>query len=60
MSRRDLGENDDGNIHNEMELLRKFYTKYPEVKYLPLTGPLNVKYGGQMRHSHPASVFVHK
>jgi hypothetical protein len=60
LSKRDLGEPVDGNLHNEMELLKKFYTKYPEVKYMPLTGPLNMKYGGQLRFSHPASIFIHK
>lgn len=46
LSKRDLAEPEDGNLHNEMELLKKFYTKYPEVKYMPVSGPINIKYGG--------------
>jgi hypothetical protein len=46
LSKRDVGEPEDGNLPQEMELLKKFYAKYPEVRYMPLTGPFTVKYGG--------------
>lgn len=37
-----------------------FYKKYPEVKYMPLMGPVRFLRGGGIEQSHPASYFVHK
>jgi hypothetical protein len=44
--RRDLKAPDDGGLPDEYQLLQKFYRKYPEIKYMPVLGPLNVKHGG--------------
>ena len=60
LGRRDLAENEHGNLDEEMELITKFYKKYPEIKYMPITGPIKYEHGGQMRFSHPASIFVWK
>jgi hypothetical protein len=43
-----------------MQLLSKFYRKYPEVKYFPQATRLNVGYGGIVEITHPAAVFVRK
>ena len=59
LGRRDLA-NYDGGQDVEMQLIKKFYWKFPEVKYMPITGPLKTLRGGGMRLTHPASVFVHK
>ena len=60
MGRRDLGEDEDNRFEEEMRLVKKFYRKYPEIKYSPVTGPTYSAYGGTMRFSHPASTFVYK
>lgn len=59
MGRRDLAHYD-GGADVEMQLIKKFYWKFPEVKYMPISGPLKTLRGGSMRFTHPASVFVHK
>lgn len=45
---------------NDMQLLSKFYKKYPEVKYFPQATRLNMGYGGIVDITHPAAVFVRK
>ena len=45
---------------HDMELLAKFYRKYPEVKYFPQATRLNFGYGGIVDITHPAAVFVRK
>lgn len=59
LGRRDLAHFDGGQ-GEEMQLIKKFYWKFPEVKYMPISGPLKTLRGGSMRLTHPASVFVHK
>ena len=59
LTTRDLAEVG-GGFDEEQQLVQKFFKKYPEIKYSPMTGPLKTLYGGQMRLSHPASVFVWK
>ncbi len=49
----------DRQVH-DMQLLSKFYKKYPEVKYMPQATRMNVGHGGQIEISHPAAVFVKK
>jgi hypothetical protein len=61
MGRRSLGEaEEDGGVPTEYNLLQKFYRKYPEIKYMPVLGPIQIKKGGQMNFSHPASIFIRK
>ncbi len=36
------------NQANDMQLLSKFYRKYPEVKYMPQATRMNVGHGGQV------------
>jgi len=48
------------NFLGEVELVYKFFKKYPEVRYMPLMGPIKYEAGGTMRITHPASHFVHK
>lgn len=43
-----------------MQLLAKFYRKYPEVRYFPQATRLNFGYGGMVEITHPAAVFVKK
>lgn len=43
-----------------MQLLQKFYRKYPEVKYFPQATKLNMGYGGIVEITHPAAVFIRK
>lgn len=45
---------------NDMQLLAKFYRKYPEVKYFPQATRINMGYGGIVEITHPAAVFVRK
>lgn len=45
---------------NDMQLLAKFYRKYPEVKYFPQATRLSMGYGGIVEITHPAAVFVRK
>lgn len=40
--------------------MKKFWKLYPELKYMPVTGPLNTEFGGQMHFSHPASHYISK
>jgi len=40
--------------------LAKFYLKYPEVKYMPIMGPIHVEKNNHMTFTHPASVFIRK
>ena len=60
LGRRDLDHEYDGGLASEMLMIRKFYKKYPEVRYMSLTGPIEHSYGGQMRYTHPASHFITK
>jgi len=60
LGRRDLAESYDGGLNDEMLLIKKFYKKYPEVKYMPISGPIWNEHGGQMKMAHPASEFVQK
>ena len=60
LGRRDLGNFSSEQSLSEMQLIAKFYKKYPEIKYMPLLGPLHMKHGGAMTLTHPASVFVRK
>jgi len=46
LGRRDLGEGCDERFDKEMHLVKKFYRKYPEIKYSPKTGPIVDAYGG--------------
>lgn len=46
LGRRDLAESYDGGLQDEMLMIRKFYKKYPEVKYMPMTGPIWHEHGG--------------
>jgi hypothetical protein len=46
--------------NSDMQLLAKFYRKYPEVKYFPQGTRLNTGFGGIVEVTHPASVFVKK
>jgi hypothetical protein len=43
-----------------MQLLSKFYKKYPEVKYMPQATRMNVGFGNVVEVTHPAAVFVKK
>jgi hypothetical protein len=45
---------------NDMQLLSKFYRKYPEVRYFPQATKLNFGFGGLVEITHPAAVFVKK
>ena len=45
---------------NDMQLLSKFYRKYPEVKYMPQATRMNVGFGNVVEVTHPAAVFVKK
>ncbi len=45
---------------HDMQLLAKFYRKYPEVKYFPQATRLSFKFGGLIDITHPAAVFVKK
>jgi len=37
-----------GNVDSDMELLSKFYKKYPEVKYFPSPTKLTIGHQGQL------------
>jgi hypothetical protein len=45
---------------SDMQLLSKFYRKYPEVRYFPQATKLNFGFGGLVEITHPAAVFVKK
>ena len=60
LGRRDVAQEYDGGLKSEMLLIQKFYKKYPEVKFMPLTGPLEYEHGGGIKMTHPASHFVSK
>jgi len=60
MGRNDLKNHVTENINDEMKLLQKFFSKYPELKYMPILGPITTNALGQMNLSHPASKFVQK
>jgi hypothetical protein len=42
MGRRDLGNNVHEKLDDEIKLVEKFFTKYPEIKYMPVLGPLKI------------------
>jgi hypothetical protein len=48
------------NYANDMQLLSKFYRKYPEAKYFPQATRVNFTHGGIVDITHPAAVFVKK
>ena len=45
---------------SDLELLNKFYKKYPEVKYFPAPSRVHMSYGGTIDIAHPASMFIKK
>lgn len=45
---------------HDLQLLSKFYKKYPEVRYFPQATRMNVGYGGMVEITHPAAVFIKK
>ena len=42
----------------ESELIKKFFKKYPEIKQMPIMGPMVKNKNGSFGFSHPASIFV--
>ena len=59
LTSRDLAH-DTAGFDEEQALVSKFFKKYPEIKYSPVSGPLTTEYGGRMKFTHPASVFIRK
>lgn len=43
-----------------MQLLSKFYKKYPEVKYFPMHNNVTEHFGGLVELTHPAAIFIRK
>ena len=60
LTKGDLKEAEDGGLKDTTQLLRKFYKKYPEIKYMPVSGPIEMQKGGQIEITHPASIFIKK
>lgn len=54
------GSDNQDKMDNDMQLLKKFYSKYPEVKYFPQATRMNVGWGGIIDITHPAAVFIKK
>jgi hypothetical protein len=46
LSKRELKEKEDGGVPETQQLLRKFYRRYPEIKYMPMLGPVELVAGG--------------
>jgi hypothetical protein len=38
----------------------KFYHKYPEVKYFPQASSVDIQFGGSIKITHPAAMFIKK
>lgn len=57
---KDLKYNISNQHSDDYKLVMKFFAKYPEVKYMPLNGPLHVAPGGAVKMTHPASHFIFK
>jgi len=60
MTESDLGHHANYKYKDEIHLLKKFFSRYPELKMMPVTGKLLVLKGGQMHLQHPASKFIDK
>ena len=60
LSQRDLSQNASEKLQEEIDLLKKFFKRYPELKMMPVTGPTQTIKGGQMVLQHPASRFIHQ
>jgi hypothetical protein len=61
LSFRDLTETGrDRDIHTEIEEINRLFSKYPEVRYMPLMGPTTDKFGGQTKLHHPAYKYLAK
>ena len=45
---------------DDLDLMKKFYKKYPEVKYFPMANKVTENYGGLYELTHPAAVFIKK
>lgn len=56
----DLVNDPETDLKEDYELIKKFWKRYPELRYLPVTGPLKHQYGGAISMTHPASHFVQK
>lgn len=55
------GRHDDEELYrDDLNLVAKFYRKYPEVKYFPQATTVHVKFGGTIAITHPAAVFTKK
>jgi hypothetical protein len=42
MSQRGLARDGEKDLREDYELVKKFWFRYPELRYLPVTGPLKV------------------
>ena len=60
MTPRDLKNNNAKQMDEDLDLLRTFQNRYPELKYMPVTGPNDTFKDGSMLMSHPASHFIRK
>ena len=60
MTARDLTHDPTEQLRDDYELIKKFWKRYPELRYLPVTGPLKTHSNGAMTMTHPASHFVQK
>lgn len=60
LSTRDLQAPASEKLQEEVDLLKKFFKRYPEIKMMPFTGPTLTLKGGSMLFQHPASKFIHQ
>lgn len=60
MSQRGLARDGEKDLRDDYELVKKFWFRYPELRYLPVTGPLKVTQGNELMLTHPASHYVQK
>lgn len=60
LTKRDLAEPLDGGIPAMQAQLRRFYVKYPEIKYMSVMGPVTQNRQGHMSFSHPATYLMKK
>lgn len=60
--RRDLkyAAEDGGGLKYEYQVLKKFFQKYPEMKSMPLLGPVQNTSDGGVVESHPAHQYLMK
>lgn len=46
VSSKDLAETPDERLYDEHMLMKKFWKLYPELKYMPVSGPIVTEFGG--------------